>query len=62
MARVVMLGQQQNTILLYLFERSFLSCWRKGKHVGGEGGGYGSMWAVGAVGVVGAVWVVWGCG
>ena len=30
---------------------------RKGRHVGSEGGGHGSMWAVGAVGVVGAVWV-----
>ena len=29
-----------------------------GRHVGGEGGGHGSMWAVGAVGVVRAVWVV----
>ena len=40
-----------------IFWRSFLISWRKGRHVGGEGGGHGSMWAVGAVGVVGAVWV-----
>ena len=47
-------------LLFFIFWRSFLISWRKGRHVGGEGGGHGSMWAVGAVGVVGAVWVVWG--
>ena len=49
-----------NRALFFIFWRSFLICWRKGRHVGGEGGGHGSMWAVGAVGVVRAVWVVWG--
>ena len=48
-----------NRTLFFLFWRSFLISWRKGRHEGGEGGGHGSMWAVGAVGVVGAVWVVW---
>ena len=52
MARVVVLGQKLNAILLYLF-----ISWRKGRHVGGKSGGHGSIWAVG---VVGAVWVVWG--
>ena len=46
-----------NKALFFIFWRSFLISWRKGRHVGGEGGGHGSMWAVGAVGVVGAVWV-----
>ena len=48
------------TLFFFIFWRSFLISWRKGRHVGGEGGGHGSMWAVEAVGVVGAVWVVWG--
>ena len=44
-------------LFFFIFWRSFLFSWRKGRYVGGEGGGHGSMWAVGAVGVVGAVWV-----
>ena len=32
--------------LFFIFWRSFLLSFRKGRHVGGEGGGHGSMWAV----------------
>ena len=44
-----------NKTRIFMFWRSLLNFWRKGRHVGG--GGHGSMWAAGAVGVVGAVWV-----
>ena len=36
-----------NKTLSFIFWRSFLISWRKGRHVGGESGGHGSMWAVG---------------
>ena len=43
-ARLVMLGQQQNTILLYLFERSFLSCLWAVRAVGMEACGWWGRW------------------
>ena len=43
-ARVVVLGS--NKTLVVIFWMSFLICWRKGRHVGGEGAGHGSMCAV----------------
>ena len=45
-AQVVVLGSSR-TLLFFIFWRSFLISWRKGRRVGGEGGGHGSMRAGG---------------
>ena len=48
-------GWTSNKAPFFIFWRSFLIPWRKGRHVGGEGGGHGvGVWVVrewrGAVG------------